>query len=50
VLDAADEEAVEMIVLGSRGRSAVKSMVLGSVSYGVLYNSARPVLIVPPLR
>lgn len=48
VLDAADEEAAEMIVLGSRGRSGVKSMVLGSVSYGVVHNSERPVLIVPP--
>jgi len=48
VLDAADEQAAEMIVLGSRGRSGVKSMVLGSVSYGVVHNSRRPVLIVPP--
>jgi nucleotide-binding universal stress UspA family protein len=49
VLDAAGEEASELIVLGSRGRSGVKSMVLGSVSYGVVHNSERPVLIVPPL-
>jgi nucleotide-binding universal stress UspA family protein len=49
VLDAADEEGTELIVLGSRGRSGVKSMVLGSVSYGVVHNSGRPVLIVPPL-
>ena len=49
VLDVADEEAAELIVLGSRGRSGVKSMVLGSVSYGVVHNSKRPVLIVPPL-
>ena len=49
VLDAADEQAAELIVLGSRGRSGVKSMVLGSVSYGVVHNSERPVLIVPPL-
>ena len=48
VLDVADEEAVDVIVLGSRGRSAVKSMVLGSVSYGVVHNSDRPVLIIPP--
>jgi nucleotide-binding universal stress UspA family protein len=34
VLDVADEEAVDVIVLGSRGRSAVKS--------------DRPVLIIPP--
>lgn len=49
MLDVADEEAVDVIVLGSRRRSAVKSMVLGSVSYGVVHNSDRPVLIVPPL-
>jgi nucleotide-binding universal stress UspA family protein len=49
VLDTADEEAAEAIVLGSRGRSGVKSMVLGSVSYGIVHNSDRPVLIVPPL-
>jgi nucleotide-binding universal stress UspA family protein len=48
VLNAADEEGAEVIVLGSRGRSGVKSMVLGSVSYGVIHNSRRPVLIVPP--
>ena len=50
ILDAADEEAAELIVLGSRGRSSVTSMVLGSVSYGVVNNSERPVLIVPPRR
>jgi nucleotide-binding universal stress UspA family protein len=50
VLDTADEEAAELVVLGSRGRSGVTSMVLGSVSYGVVHNSERPVLIVPPLR
>lgn len=49
VLDTADEEAAELVVLGSRGRSGVTSMVLGSVSYGVVHNSERPVLIVPPL-
>lgn len=48
VLDVAGEEAVEVIVLGSRGRSAVKSVVLGNVSYGVVHNSDRPVLIIPP--
>jgi nucleotide-binding universal stress UspA family protein len=50
ILDAAEEEAAELIVLGSRGRSAVTSMVLGSVSYGVVNNSDRPVLIIPPGR
>jgi nucleotide-binding universal stress UspA family protein len=49
VLAAADEADAELIVLGSRGRSGVASMLLGSVSYGVVHNSTRPVLIVPPL-
>lgn len=50
ILDAAEEEAAELIVLGSRGRSPVTSMVLGSVSYGVVNNSDWPVLIIPPGR
>jgi nucleotide-binding universal stress UspA family protein len=49
-LDAADEQAAELVVLGSRGRSGTKPMVLGGVSNGVVHNSKRPVLIVPPLR
>jgi nucleotide-binding universal stress UspA family protein len=50
ILDAAEEEAAELIVLGSRGRSPVTSLVLGSVSYGVVNNSELPVLIIPPGR
>jgi nucleotide-binding universal stress UspA family protein len=50
ILDAAEEEAAVLIVLGSRGRSPVTSTVLGSVSYGVVNNSDRPVLIIPPGR
>lgn len=49
VLDVADEQAASLIVLGSRGRSGVKSVVLGSVTYGAVHNSQRPVLVVPPL-
>jgi nucleotide-binding universal stress UspA family protein len=49
VLDVADEQAASLIVLGSRGRSSVKSMVLGSVTYGAVHDSERPVLVVPPL-
>lgn len=48
VLATADEEDAEVIVLGSRGRSGLTSILLGSVSYGVVHHAARPVLIVPP--
>ncbi len=48
ILDAADAEDARVIVLGSRGRSAVKSALLGSVSYGVVHHSTRPLLVIPP--
>jgi nucleotide-binding universal stress UspA family protein len=47
ILDVADEQSARVIVLGSRGRSGVTSMLLGSVSYGVGHNSQRPVLVIP---
>jgi nucleotide-binding universal stress UspA family protein len=50
VLDFADECDAELIVVGSRGLSQVKSVVLGSVSHGLVNNSRRPVMVVPPER
>jgi nucleotide-binding universal stress UspA family protein len=48
LLRTADERDATMIVLGSRGLSGIKSVLLGSVSHGVAQHSPRPVLIVPP--
>ena len=42
----ADSMDAELIVVGSRGRCAITSAVLGSVSRGILGESRRPVLIV----
>jgi nucleotide-binding universal stress UspA family protein len=42
----ADSKNADMIVLGSRGRGAVTSAILGSVSQGVLRQAGRPVLVV----
>ena len=36
-----------MIVVGSRGRGAIASTVLGSVSSGLVHNADVPVLVVP---
>ena len=46
VVAAADEQGAAVVVVGSRGRSAVREIVLGSVAMGVLHNSHRPVMVV----
>jgi nucleotide-binding universal stress UspA family protein len=47
ILDQAAEAGADMIVLGSRGLSGVKAIILGSVSRAVLHDADRPVLVVP---
>jgi nucleotide-binding universal stress UspA family protein len=47
IVDAADREDADLIVMGTRGLSGVKSLLLGSVSHQVAQHGARPVLIVP---
>ena len=42
----ADELDASVIVAGSRGRSALRAAVLGSVSTGLLHHTRRPVMIV----
>jgi nucleotide-binding universal stress UspA family protein len=42
----ADEKNADLIVIGSRGRGAVTSALLGSISLGVLRHAGRPVLVV----
>jgi nucleotide-binding universal stress UspA family protein len=48
ILEAAREHNAELVVLGSRGLSTFKSLMLGSVSHGVAQHAHLPVLIVPP--
>jgi nucleotide-binding universal stress UspA family protein len=45
VLDAARKTGADLIVTGSRGHSALRSMLLGSVANEVAANARRPVLI-----
>jgi nucleotide-binding universal stress UspA family protein len=45
ILELARSRDVDLIVVGSRGLGAVKSVVLGSVSNAVLHQADRPVLV-----
>jgi nucleotide-binding universal stress UspA family protein len=47
ILDVADEETCDVIVLGSHSKGIVKQTFLGSVSQGVLQRSRKPVYIIP---
>ena len=45
IIEYAEKNRVDMIVIGSRGLSGIKKMLLGSVASGVLIYSHCPVLI-----
>jgi len=47
ILAVAGNLGADVIVLGTRGRSGVKSLMLGSVSHAVLHHADRPVLVIP---
>jgi len=46
ILKIADKEKVDMIILGSRGRSAAKEFLLGGVSHKVVHHARCPVTVV----
>jgi nucleotide-binding universal stress UspA family protein len=48
IVEAGEQLGAAPIVIGARGLSTFKSLVLGSVSHGVAQHSRVPVLIVPP--
>ncbi len=50
ILQVAEDEKVDMIIVGSRGLKGVKRIVFGSVAEKVVKNSHLPVLTVHPAR
>lgn len=48
IVEIAERFACDMVVMGARGQSALRSAMLGSVSNEVLHASAVPVVIVKP--
>jgi nucleotide-binding universal stress UspA family protein len=47
ILEAADDEAASLIVIGARGRGPLKSALIGSVSRDVSARASCPVVVVP---
>ena len=47
ILAQADEVGASAIVMGTRGLTGLKSLLLGSVSHSVLQHADRPVIVVP---
>jgi nucleotide-binding universal stress UspA family protein len=46
MLDYAEEQKIDLIVVGTRGRSGIKKMLLGSITSGLVTYAACPVLVV----
>ncbi len=46
IVDASEEANVDVIVIGSHGKSLIKELLLGSVSEGVVRRAKKPVLVV----
>lgn len=47
ILAVAGDLGADVIVVGTRGRGSVKSVILGSVARAVLHHADRPVLVIP---
>jgi nucleotide-binding universal stress UspA family protein len=47
ILAGAKDASADVIVVGTRGLTGVKSLLLGSVSHGVVHHADVPVLVVP---
>lgn len=50
ILDCADNEQVDLIVMSSHGRTGLARMLIGSVTDKVLRGAACPVLVVPATK
>ncbi|HET8792999.1 MAG TPA: universal stress protein, partial [Nitrososphaeraceae archaeon] len=45
IIQYAEQENIDLIVIGTRGRSGMKKLLLGSTASGILKNATCPVLV-----
>ena len=50
ILSFAEKNNIDLIVIGSHGRSGFKKLVLGSVAAGIITKAQCPVMIVKPVK
>jgi nucleotide-binding universal stress UspA family protein len=50
LLDSARDRDAEAVVVGSRGQSAIRAALIGSVAMGLVHHAHVPLLVVPPPR
>lgn len=50
IVHAGEQLDVSLIVMGSRGRRELRSLLLGSASHHVVHHAQRPVLVIPSPR
>jgi nucleotide-binding universal stress UspA family protein len=48
LISAIEEQGCDLVVVGTRGRGAVKSLFLGSVTEHLVSRSSVPIVVVPP--
>jgi len=48
ITDYAEENGMDMIVIGTHGRTGLKKLMMGSVAFAVLHQSHVPVLLIRP--
>ena len=48
IADVAEQFDADVIVVGTRGRSSIPGLLLGSVAHRLLHTAHRPVLAIPP--
>lgn len=50
LLEVADRESADLLVVGAKGHGNIAGRILGSVSYRVTHGAHQPVVVVPPAR